>query len=134
MKTSKLTLIRPALLACAAAVVPVGIAGAVWQGVAGALGAVAGVALVAVGFVGSWMFTAWAEQLGLRLVFAAGVMGYIGKIGLVAAAFLVASRTGWSGMMPMAMATIVGIVAVLTVLMIWAARMRLPLLRPEDSL
>lgn len=132
--TSRATLIRPALLACASVLVPLMIAGAIWEGVAGALGAGAGVLLVAIGFSSSWIFVAWSEQLGVRIVLPAGVMAYVAKIILVAAAFLWATKAEWAGTKPMAMATFVAIVVMLTVLMVWAARMRLPVLKPEDSL
>jgi len=131
---SRLSLIRPAFIACAVALFPLMIAGAIWEGVNGILGAIAGVALVAVGFIGSWLFVAWSEQIGLRMVLPAGVMGYVAKIILVAVAFLAATRTGWSGTMPMALATFVAIVVLLAVLMVWAARMRLPVVEPGDSL
>ena len=132
--TSRTTLIRPALLACASILVPLMVAGAVWEGVAGALGAGAGVLLIAVGFCGSWIFVAWSEQLGVRIVLPAGVMAYVAKIILVATAFFWATKTEWAGTKPMAMATFVAIVVMLTVLMVWAVRMRLPVLKPEDAL
>ncbi|CAM3359392.1 hypothetical protein [Stackebrandtia soli] len=134
MTHSKLRHMPPALYACAAVAVPLAIAGGVWRGTAGLLGALAGVALTATGFAASWYFVVWTEPLGLRLVLPAGLMGLVAKIILFAGAFLAATRAEWSGMMPMAVGSVVSIVAVLVALMVWASRVRLPYVQPVDDI
>ncbi len=103
------------------------------HGWTGLLGAGAGVVLTAVGFSASWYFVVWTEPLGLKLVLPAGLMGLVAKIILFAFAFLIAKRYGWSGMMPMAGAAFVSIVAVLIALMLWGLRTKLPPIEPLDD-
>lgn len=123
----------PALYACGIVLLPALTIGLITHGWAGLAGAGTGVVLTAVGFAASWYFVVWTEPLGLKLVLPAGLMGLVAKIILFSFAFLMAKRYEWSGMMPMAAAAFVSIVAVLIALMLWGLRTKLPPIEPLDD-
>lgn len=129
--TRRVRMLRPSLITSAALVVPLMIGGAVWEGLAGALGAFTGVALVTVMFIASWYGIAWVETWDIRMVLPAGMMAFTFKIIVLAFALLVASRLKWDGLMPMVASVAVSIVAWLAVLMVWGARSRFPYVDEE---
>lgn len=127
----RVKMVRPSLYTSAGLLVPLCIAGALWEGAAGAWGAFAGLALVTVMFTASWYAIAWVETWDMRLVLPAGMMAYTFKIIVVMAALLIASRLEWAGLMPMVASIAVSMTAWLTVLMIWGVRARLPYVDDE---
>jgi hypothetical protein len=92
------------VLALAAAV------GWLTRGGAGAAGAAAGVALVAVSYLVSSVAIAWADSINPRLVLPVGLATYVTKIVLLGLVMLGIVRTGWDGTTPMGVAIIPGVI------------------------
>lgn len=77
----------------------------------GALGVVAGVALVTVSYVASTLAIAWADSVNPRLVMGVGMGMYITKFSLFGLLLLAVSGTEWAGKIPMAMGIVAGVIA-----------------------
>jgi hypothetical protein len=127
----RVRMVRPSLITSAFLAVPLAVAGGVWKGLPGVIGALVGLLVVAVMFTASWYAIAWVEVWDIRLVLPAGMMAYTFKIIVLMAALLLASRLKWDGMLPMVASVAVSIVAWLTVLMIWGVRARFPYVEEE---
>lgn len=107
-----LTAISGALALCAASV------GFVAGGPDAALGAAAGVLVVAVSFTVSTLVVAWADAVRPALVMPLGMLTYVIKYTLIAAIMLGVASSGWSGGLYMAWG-IVGGAVLLTAAQVW---------------
>jgi len=101
-----------ALVLCAAS------AGYVMDGPTAALGAAAGVFVVAVGYSMSTLAVGWADAVNPALVLPIGMAAYVIKYLLVALIMLVVAGNGWAGGVPMAWGIAAGAV-VLTAVQVW---------------
>lgn len=110
-------------LICLAVVV---IAGTIWQGLDGAAGAAAGVAVTVSSFSLSVWAVAWAESHDRRLVLPVGLLTYALKFIMLAMVFIIVQRTGWDGIQPLAMGVIVSALAWVTAQAIWTYRAKIP--------
>ena len=77
----------------------------------GALGVVAGVALVTGSYVASTLAIAWADSVNPRLVMGVGMGMYITKFSLFGLLLVAINGTEWAGKIPMAMGIVAGVVA-----------------------
>jgi hypothetical protein len=94
----RLTHLPSGLKASAVLLVLAVAAGAVFAGVAGALGAAAGVGLVAASFTGSSLAIAWADSVHPTLVLPVGLTTYILKFTAIGFVMAAVARTGWDGL------------------------------------
>ncbi len=107
-----LTAISGALALCAASV------GFVAGGPDAALGAAAGVLVVAVNFTVSTLVVAWADAVRPALIMPLGMLTYVIKYTLIAAIMIGIASSGWSGGRPMAWG-IAGGAVLLTAAQVW---------------
>lgn len=98
------------------------IAGAVMAGLAGALGAVAGVLVVAGSYLLSDLAVAWADSVSPKLVFSVGLGTYLFKFSLLGMALLAAPGDGWAGQRPLAVAMVSAVVCWVGAQVWWTAR------------
>jgi hypothetical protein len=103
--------LRVALGVQGALVVLGALVGGVWDGVAGAGGFAAGMALVAGSYTASTLAIAWADTVNPRLVFPVGMAMYVTKFSLFGALLIFVGATEWAGKIPMALGIITGVVA-----------------------
>jgi hypothetical protein len=92
------------------------------QGAAGALGAAAGVALVAVSYLVSSAVVAWVDSVNPRLLLPVGLTTYVTKFVLLGVAMVAVVNTGWEGTTAMGLAIIPGVVGWTTANVWWALR------------
>jgi hypothetical protein len=98
------------------------VVGGLAQGGAGALGAAAGVALVAVSYLVSSAAIAWADSVNPRLVLPVGLATYVAKFVLLGVAMLAVVGTGWEGTAAMGISIIPGVVGWTAANVWWALR------------
>jgi hypothetical protein len=79
-------------------------------GLDGAVGFVAGVALVAASYTASTLAIAWADSINPRMVFPVGMAMYLTKFTLLGAFLISVGATEWVGKIPMAIGILVGVV------------------------
>ncbi len=106
-----------ALVCCAAS------AGYLADGATAALGAAAGVLVVAVGASMSTLAIAWADAVRPQLVLPVGLLTYVIKFALVAFVMISVADSGWAGLIPMAWGLAAGAVALTAVQAWWIARL-----------
>nr|WP_228532028.1 hypothetical protein [Micromonospora sp. ANENR4] len=94
-----------AVLAAAAAV-----AGGVWRGADGALGAAAGVAVTAASYTLTTVVLAWADSKDPQLVLPFGLGLYVAKITALGGVMVLVASTGWPGLIPFALGIAAGVV------------------------
>lgn len=99
-------------------------AGWLAEGGAGALGAAAGVALVAVSYLVSSVAVAWADSIRPQLVLPVGLSTYITKIVVLGGVMLAVVETGWDGTTAMGLAIIPGVMGWTGATVWWALRQR----------
>lgn len=92
-------------------------------GPAAALGAAAGVFVVAVGATMSTLAIAWADVVRPALVLPVGLLTYVIKFALVAFVMFAVASSGWSGGVPMAWGLAAGAVVLTGVQVWWVARL-----------
>jgi hypothetical protein len=107
----RLSHLRPTLLASAAIAVVAVIVGALTVGSAGAIGALAGVALVAASYTVSSVIIAWVDIIDPKLIMGVGLGTYVVKFTILGFVMYFISRTGWAGVVPMGLAIGVGVLA-----------------------
>ncbi|NUT31692.1 MAG: hypothetical protein HOV79_01325 [Hamadaea sp.] len=103
--------LRPAAIVTAIAGGVAALAGAALQGVDGALGAAAGVALVLVSYLLSTLVIAWVERVNRSMLFVVGMGLYAIKFTLL---FLVVgwvAGVDWDGTRALAVGVLVGVLA-----------------------
>jgi hypothetical protein len=83
----------------------------VMGGAASAIGAAAGVALVAASYTASTLAIAWADTVNPRLVLPVGMGMYVTKFSLFGAMLIAIGATDWAGKIAMAVGIIAGVVA-----------------------
>ncbi|MEU7761466.1 hypothetical protein [Micromonospora aurantiaca (nom. illeg.)] len=93
------------VLAAAAAV-----AGGVWRGADGALGAAAGVAVTAASYTLTTVVLAWADSKDPQLVLPFGLGLYVAKITALGGVMVLVASTGWPGLIPFALGIAAGVV------------------------
>jgi hypothetical protein len=129
----RLPYLRTTLLASAALLgvaVPVA---AVLRGPVGAIGALAGVALVVISYLISGFSVAWADAVHPRLIMSVGLVTYAVKIVVLGVVMAGIAATGWPGLAPMG-ATIIAAVVVWTVAqLLWTLRAPLPYVEPDSK-
>lgn len=117
-----------AVLAVAAPLVAGAVAG--WPG---ALGALAGVALVAVNYTISGVAVAWADSVNTALVLPVGMATYAVKFTLLGVALVALLGTGWPGLPSMGMSILAATLAWTVAHTWWAVRARIPYVDPDGS-
>lgn len=105
------------VLAVAAAAV-----GGVVGGGSAAIGAGAGVVLVAAGYVFSTLVVAWADATAPRLVLPFGMAAYLLKVSVLGAVLTLAALAGWSGLVPMAWGVAAGVLGWIAAHIWWFTR------------
>ncbi|MGH3714576.1 MAG: hypothetical protein ACRDT4_14115 [Micromonosporaceae bacterium] len=81
------------------------------RGPAGAAGAAAGVAVMALAYLTSAAVVVWVDSIDRRLLMPITMLTYILKIVMLGAVAFTARKAGWSGLFPMAVSAGVVIVA-----------------------
>ncbi len=98
----------PSGLVASAGLLVLGVAlGALLRGAAGALGAAAGVLIVAASYTASSLVIAWADSIDPRLVLPAGLMTYMLKFTVLGVLLLALAGRGWAGQAPMGVAIMI---------------------------
>ena len=108
--TARLRHLPALLLASAVLAVLAGLVGGFLRGTEGALGAVAGVAVVVASYTFSTLLIAWADSVDTNLVLPFGLIGYVTKFTLIGVAMAAIAASGWPGLEPMGVGVIVGVV------------------------
>jgi hypothetical protein len=114
------------LLAEAALAVVAAVVGGVVRGGTGALGALAGVVLVAASYTGSSVVLAWADRVNPRLVLPVGLVTYAVKFLLLGLLMLAVAATGWGGLEPMGFAIVAAALTWSVAQAAWTWRARIP--------
>lgn len=102
------------------------IVGAVLRGGSGALGAAAGVALMVTLFVLSTVVIVWVETINRQMMLPAVFMTYMLKLCVLLAVLNAVMATGWSGMRPMLIGVVAGIVGWVGAYAWWLWRAKIP--------
>jgi hypothetical protein len=132
--TPRVRHLRLALAASGVLAVLGAIVGLVWQGGAGALGVVAGVALVAASYTASTLAIAWADSVNPRMVFPVGMAMYVTKFSLFGALLIFVGATGWPGKIPMAMGIVAGVVVWTGAQIWWTVHHEHPYVGPANPI
>ncbi|WP_034592118.1 hypothetical protein [Hamadaea tsunoensis] len=111
MISKPLGFIKPASIACAVAAVVGAIVMGILRGWPGALGFLAGVALVMVSYVISTLIIYWTDKVNPKLLLVTGLATYTIKFALLFLLVGWVTRTGWDGRVPMAIGVLVGVLA-----------------------
>jgi hypothetical protein len=113
----------PVALGVSAGLAAVGAALGGWSvGPDGALGAVAGVTLVAVSYTATTLAVAWADSVNPRMVLGVGLGMYVTKFSLFGLMMVAVDAADWGGMTAMSVGIAVAIVAWLTAQIWWTVR------------
>ena len=107
------------------------VVGLIVAGPAGALGVLAGVALVTASYTTSTLAIAWADAVNPRLVFGVGMAMYVTKFSLFGALLIFVGNTDWAGKIPMAMGIVAGVVAWTAAQIWWTTRHEHPYVRTD---
>jgi len=114
------------LLASAALLVLGLIIGGLARGTVGALGAAAGVGLVALSYTVSSVVIAWADARDPRLVLPFGLLTYVMKFTIIGFVMAAIDARGWRGLAPMGIAIIVTALGWTVAQAVWTWRARIP--------
>jgi hypothetical protein len=116
----------PAGLLASAALLAVGLlpAALAW-GAAGVAGVAAGVGLVAASYTLSSLVIAWVDAVDRRLLMPVGLMTYIIKFTLIGVLMGAISASGWSGLIPMGVAILAGVLTWIVAQSWWTWRARI---------
>ncbi|HEX8343391.1 MAG TPA: hypothetical protein VF657_01425 [Actinoplanes sp.] len=106
-----------ALVLCAASI------GFLTGGPTAALGAAAGVFVVAVGLTMSTLVIAWADAVRPALIMPLGLLAYVIKFALISVMMLAVAENGWAGGLPMAWGIAGGVVTLTAVQVWWVSRL-----------
>jgi hypothetical protein len=112
-----LTVVSFALLLCAASV------GFFAGGATAALGAAAGVLLVAVSFTMSTLVVAWADTVRPALVLPLGLLTYVVKYTLLGVIMVMVINSGWPGRVALGWGVVAGVVVWTAVQAWWLGRL-----------
>jgi len=117
----------PASLLATAALTLVGVpvAGLV-ASVAGALGALVGVALVAVSYLISSLVVAWVDLVARHLLVVIVLLTYVLKFAAFGVVMWLVAETGWAGLPPMGVAIIVATIVWTSAQFWWIMRAKIP--------
>jgi hypothetical protein len=107
---SRVRHLRMALGVSAALLVVAALVGYLVRGWDGALGAAAGVALVAASYTTTTLAIAWADSVNPRMVMPVGMAMYVTKFSLFGAMLILTAGTAWAGRIPLAMGIVAGVV------------------------
>ena len=117
----------PSGLAASAALLVLGLViGGLARGTVGALGAAAGVGLVAASYTGSSVVIAWADARDPRLVLPFGLLTYVVKFTIIGFVMAAIDASGWDGLAPMGLAIIVTALGWTVAQAVWTWRARIP--------
>jgi hypothetical protein len=100
--------------------------GAAAKGAPGAVGAAAGVLVVAGSYTATTLAVAWADSVNPRLVLSVGIAMYITKFSLLGAMLIIVGGSEWTGKLPMAGGIVAGIVVWTTAHVWWTLRHSFP--------
>jgi hypothetical protein len=114
------------LLAMAALAVVATLVGGLARGGTGALGAAAGVVLVAASYTASSAVLAWADGVNPRLVLPVGLVTYAVKFLLLGLLMLAVAATGWDGLRPMGFAIVAAALTWSVAQAAWTWRAKIP--------
>jgi hypothetical protein len=117
----------PASLLATAALILVGVpvAGLV-AGRVGALGGLAGIALVAVSYLVSSLVVAWVDLVARHLLLVIVLLTYVLKFAAFGVVMWSVAETGWAGLPPMGVGIIVATVVWTAAQFWWIMRAKLP--------
>jgi hypothetical protein len=132
--SSRVRHLRVALGVSAVLAVVGALVGLLWSGGAGALGVLAGVALVAASYTASTLAIAWADSVNPRLVFPVGMAMYVTKFSLFGALLIFVGGTEWAGKIPMAMGIVAGVVAWTGAQIWWTVHHEHPFVGPANPI
>ncbi|HEX6074755.1 MAG TPA: hypothetical protein VFZ32_05745 [Micromonosporaceae bacterium] len=107
---TRLRHLPPLLLACVVLAVLAGLLGGFLRGVDGAVGAVAGVAVVVASYTFSTLLIAWADSVDTSLVLPFGLIAYVTKFTLIGVAMVAVAASAWPGLEPMGLGVVAGVV------------------------
>jgi hypothetical protein len=122
----RLTHLPVGLKVTAVLLVPAVIGGAAFGGFVGAVGAVAGVFLVAASYVGSSVVIAWADSVSPSLVLPVGLVTYVLKFTALGVAMYALAGTGWNGMPALGVAVIAATLCWATAHAWWVWHAKIP--------
>ncbi|GAA1029536.1 hypothetical protein GCM10009557_18350 [Virgisporangium ochraceum] len=100
--------------------------GAVFGGVAGALGAAAGVGIVVASFTVSSLVIAWADSVHPTLVLPVGMVTYITKFTALGFVMAAVAGSGWDGLTALCLGVGVATIAWATAQAWWVYHARIP--------
>ncbi len=124
--SGKLRFLPFTLTSCAVLTVLAALAGAVAKGMPGALGAAAGVALMAVLFAASKVFVVWVESVDRSKMLVGGLLAYLLKLWFVFVILSGVSGSGWAGFAPMAWGIAAGVVGWIGAYAWWLWHAKIP--------
>ncbi len=124
----------PSGLVASAGLLVLGVAlGALLRGAAGALGAAAGVLIVAASYTASSLVIAWADSIDPRLVLPAGLMTYMLKFTVLGVLLLALAGRGWAGQAPMGVAIMITALGWTVAQAVWTWRARIPYVEIDEQ-
>lgn len=100
--------------------------GAVFGGLAGALGAAAGVGIVVASFTVSSLVIAWADSVHPTMVLPVGMVTYIGKFTALGFVMAAVAGSGWDGLTALCLGVGVATIAWATAQAWWVYHARIP--------
>lgn len=113
----------PALLSVSGLLL-VAAAGTGWVtgGGSAAAGAAAGVAVVVASYLLSTLVIAWADAVHSSLVLPFGLMAYVVKFTVIGMAMATVAASGWSGLAPMGLGVVAGVIGWTATQIWWVVR------------
>jgi hypothetical protein len=119
--------LKPAMIATGGVGVLGAIAGAVLQGVPGAIGAAAGVALVIASYAVSTLIIAWVDRVNRNMLMVVGMATYAIKFALLFVLVGWVATQGWIGTTAMGAGVLAGVLTWTAVQVWWTARAKFTL-------
>ena len=129
----RLPYLRSTLIASAVLLVVAVPLGAGLRGATGAVGVVAGVALVVFSYLVSGVSVAWADAVHPRLIMSVGLVTYVTKIAILGVVMSAVAATGWAGLAPMGVAIIAAVVVWTSTQLVWTVRAPLPYVQVDGE-
>ena len=101
----------PILIAAAVMTAGAAVLGGVFAGGVGAYAAPLGVLVATASYLVSTLAIAWADKLDAKLVMPFGMGVYVAKLSVLGGLMLVVATTGWSGLKPLSVGIVAGVLA-----------------------
>jgi hypothetical protein len=119
--------LKPAMISTVVVGFVAAIVGAVLQGVPGAIGAAAGVALVIASYAVSTLIISWVDRVNRSMLMAVGMATYAVKFALLFLLVGAVASQGWIGTAAMGFGILAGVLIWTTVQVVWTARAKFTL-------